>query len=233
MASLLLLALVAAPVLVIACYAQNSNVLTGHNDTYRTGWQQSESTLSPSAVNQNSFGLLWQYEVNGAVFAQPLAYHSSQQIGSGNSCTNCDVVFIADEQDYVYAFEADTSSQQLPWSADLAPYWPCLPSYPLPCGKGVINPDMGITSTPAIDAANQIIYVVALESISGSPEYYLSALNLQNGAVLASTPISASYTGVNPGPITGRCSPGRATKQIRAAWWTSGGCAVMVRTTRV
>jgi hypothetical protein len=34
------------------------NVATQHNDTYRTGWQQNESLLTPTAVSAGPFGLL-------------------------------------------------------------------------------------------------------------------------------------------------------------------------------
>lgn len=50
------------------------NVTTWHNDSYRTGWQQNETTLTPQNVSAtNSFGLLWQWPVTGRVYAQPLA----------------------------------------------------------------------------------------------------------------------------------------------------------------
>ncbi|MGB7585002.1 MAG: hypothetical protein WBM11_09165 [Terriglobales bacterium] len=185
-----------------------SDVTTQHNDTYRTGWQQNESLLSPSTVSQHTFGLLWQYQVDGAVFAQPLAYHANSDttVGSGTTtCSGCDVVFIADEQDNVYAYEADPSSQELLWEASLGSDWICAADdNPPPCGQGVIQPVMGVTSTPVIDEANKIIYVVAVENVSGTPDYYLTALNLLTGAQLASTQITPSSPGVSP-DYTGNC----------------------------
>jgi hypothetical protein len=182
----------------------DSNVTTGHNDTCRTGWQQNETILTPSTVSQSTFGLLWQYPVNGAVFAQPLAYHAGAgtRIGSGTTtCSNCDVVFIADEQNYVYAYEADPSSQQLLWSTRLGDDLPCVsPTLPLPCGAGVINPAMGITSTPVIDEYNQVIYAAGLDAVDSPTQYYLAAINLLDGAVLSKVTISASFSpAVSPG----------------------------------
>jgi hypothetical protein len=185
------------------CPAGEANVTTQHNDTCRTGWQQYESKLSPSTVSQSTFGLLWQYPVYGAVFAQPLVYHTQESIGTENTCSNCDVVFIADEMDYVYAFEADSpaSSETPLWSVDVAVYpiteWSCI-TIILPCNKGVVGPYMGITGTPVIDEANKIIYVVALEDVSGAPEYFLVATNLLDGVVLASLQIQPTFPGVNP-----------------------------------
>ena len=186
------------------CPAADANVTTQHNDTCRTGWQRYEYTLSPSTVSHSTFGLLWQYPVEGAVFAQPLAYHagSGTTIGSGTaSCSNCDVVFIADEMDYVYAFEAESPASSVTplWSVDVAGTngeWPCL-TIVLPCNMGVVGPYMGITGTPVIDEVNKIIYVVALEDVSGAPEYFLAAINLLNGVVLANLQIEPTFPGVS------------------------------------
>ena len=51
-------------------------------------------------MNQNNFGLLWQWTVAGNVYAQPLAITYPQTIGS---CNNpCSLVIIATEQDMLY-----------------------------------------------------------------------------------------------------------------------------------
>jgi hypothetical protein len=86
------------------CPTQTSgpNVVTWHNDADRTGWQCNEGTLTQSKVNSSQFGLLQQWPVAGAVYAQPLAV-------SGANVTNCsanpcDVVYIATENDLLYAY---------------------------------------------------------------------------------------------------------------------------------
>ena len=68
--------------------AQSANVTTWHNDNNRTGWQQNETILRATgtgAMNQNNFGLLWQWPVTGYVYAQPLAVTYPQTIGSCNN----------------------------------------------------------------------------------------------------------------------------------------------------
>jgi hypothetical protein len=101
-----------------ALHAQSANVTTWHNDNNRTGWQQNETILRATgtgAINQSNFGLLWQWTVTGPVYAQPLAVTYPQTIGS---CNNpCSLVFIATEQDMLYAFNAASSLSTPVWPA--------------------------------------------------------------------------------------------------------------------
>jgi hypothetical protein len=80
--SSLSLCLCSMVLLAFSAVAQTAqDVTTQHNDTLRTGWQQHESVLTPGTVTTGPFGLLWQYTVNGVVFAQPLAFHWNGSIG--------------------------------------------------------------------------------------------------------------------------------------------------------
>ncbi|MFZ0284431.1 MAG: hypothetical protein WAL32_04320, partial [Terriglobales bacterium] len=100
---------------------------------------------------------LWQYAVQGQVYAQPLAVSSVSDVAN---CGTCDVVFVATEQDMLYAFNA-ASNQQL-WSMNLA-------SLSVPggmylncgCSPGVIYPDYGVTGTPVIDTSSNTLFVVS------------------------------------------------------------------------
>src|ERR1700722_9521036 len=81
-------------------------VLTGHNDAARSGQNLLETVLSPSNVSSANFGLLHTLSVDGVVDAQPL-YVPSLTIASATH----NVLYVATENDSLYAFDADTGTQ--------------------------------------------------------------------------------------------------------------------------
>jgi hypothetical protein len=48
------------------------NVLTWHNDAYRTGDNLGENTITPSSIQTDNFGQLCAANLDGQVYAQPL-----------------------------------------------------------------------------------------------------------------------------------------------------------------
>src|SRR5438105_14492243 len=95
------------------------SVLTQHNDNSRTGAYLQETQLTTSNVNSNQFGKLFEYHVDGHVYAQPL-YVSNINMPDGNTHN---VVYVATMHNTVYAFDADnpvTASSPL-WTKSLGP----------------------------------------------------------------------------------------------------------------
>jgi hypothetical protein len=55
-----------------AAFAQQTSVLTQHNDTSRSGANLSETILNAINVNVNQVGKLFSRSVDGQIYAQPL-----------------------------------------------------------------------------------------------------------------------------------------------------------------
>jgi hypothetical protein len=134
-----------------------ANVLTHHNDNARTGANLNEA--APNVANVSTrFGRLFERQVNGAVYAQPLI----ARVNVSNRMRN--VLYVATMRNLVYAFDADDPKES-------APLWGPVslgPAVPLPdariggdAGYKDIAWEVGILSTPVIDLDRDAIYVVA------------------------------------------------------------------------
>lgn len=162
-----------------------SAVLTYHNDDARSGAYLEEVTLTPSNVNSTQFGKLLSYPVDGQIYAQPL-YMPQLTINGSTQ----DVVFVETQNNSVYAFSADAVSAGAPlWEVNLGS----------PVGAydtGGPYPNVGILSTPVIDATTNTMYLVA-ENSGKSATFYLHALDITTGKDVSGSPvaISASFNG--------------------------------------
>jgi polyvinyl alcohol dehydrogenase (cytochrome) len=83
-------------------------------------------------------------------------------------------VYVATENDTVYALSASTGS--VLWSTHLGTP---VPSGSLPCGD--ISPTVGITGTPVIDQTRAELFVVADELVNGLPAHQLVGLSTATG----------------------------------------------------
>ena len=165
--------------------ARPADVLTYHNDNFRSGLNPAEFILTPQTI-QNGFGFLFSLAVDGKVDAQPL-YVSNLVIAGATH----NVVYVATEHDSLYAFDADTGTKYLQTSL-------------LGTGEtssdnrgcGQVSPEIGICATPIIDrnaGATGTIYLVAMtKDSSGNYHQRLHALSLTAFAEEFSGPMQIS-----------------------------------------
>ena len=151
-------------------------VTTHHNDTSRTGQNLNESVLNISNVNVNTFGKLFSRTVDGQIYAQPLYVPNLSVAGQIRN-----VVYVATQNDTVYAFDADDPNASSPlWHVN---FGTPVPSTDVAPDCADITPQVGITSTPVIDTNSSTIYVVAKTKNTSDDSYHfkIHALDLITG----------------------------------------------------
>jgi len=180
-------------------------VLTQHNDNQRTGAYLGETTLTTANVNPGQFGKLFTRPVDGQIYAQPLYVPGLAIAGHSHN-----VVFVATMHDSMYAFDADDPAAAAPlWQVSLglaAPITYTVPNTTTPGhdfgppGYFDISPEVGVVSTPVIDANTNTLYVVAFTrepNPATCPCRYahrLHALDLATGAEKFGGPVVISAT---------------------------------------
>jgi Legume lectin domain/Chitobiase/beta-hexosaminidase C-terminal domain len=201
--------LACASLLVCAAGALAQNVITEHYDNARTGLNPNETILSTSNVNTTSFGKLFSQSVDGQIYAQPLYMAGITISGKGTH----NVIFVATENDSVYAFDADNNG-----GGNASPLWKvslldgahgaASGATPVPqpdISSTDIQPILGITGTPVIDPSTNTMYVVSKTKENGSYPQRLHALDITSGAEKFGGPvtISASVSGNGNGSSGG------------------------------
>ena len=160
-------------------------MLTYHNDDVRDGANLNETLLNLTNVNSQQFGKLDAYPVDGQIYAQPLYVPNLMIAGVSHN-----VVFVATENDTVYAFDGDGLSQSPLWQVHLAT--------PLQINdEEGIKPLLGITATPVIDTSTGTMYVLTDGLESGHKVYRLHALDVASGSEKFGGPVVV--TGTVPG----------------------------------
>jgi hypothetical protein len=164
-------------------------VLTYHNDDARDGAFTQETTLTTANVNSTQFGKLFSYSVDGQIYPQPL-YLPQISIAGGVH----DVVYVATENNSVYAFDA-TGTQPTPfWQVNLG----------VPVTKNDysgVSPVVGILSTPVIDSTTNTMYVFAESSAADGP-FHLHALDVTTGVEKFGGPVAVTGTVAGTGGDT-------------------------------
>ena len=143
--------------------------------------------LTPANVNSSSFGLLVRVKLDDQVDAQPLVV-PGVNITTGDNQGTHDVVYVVTESNTVYAIDANAGTVLL------TRYLGKPVQLPLGCNNN--GPNVGINSTPVIDASSNTLYVITyIQDGTDGPTHRLHALDL-GSLVDKATPkiVAASHT---------------------------------------
>ncbi len=172
-AALLLMGVVALP------HAAAADETTVSVDTLRTGWDQNEPGLGPSAVSASDFGQLFSTTLNGQVYAQPIVVAGT--------------LIAMTENNWIYGMNPATGA--ITWSRSVGPAWP---ASTLGCGDLV--PNIGITSTPVYDPTTGAVFFTAKVndgSDAAHPHFYMHSINPATGVERSGWPVTIQGTPSN------------------------------------
>lgn len=204
--------MVPLPLKVAGASPVGRDVVTYHYDVGRTGFNANETTLAPANVGASQFGLLRLLPMDGKVDGQPL-YLAGLSVGAQQH----NVVFGVSEHDSVYAFDADSGA--LIWKTSILGAGEAT-SDDHSCSQ--ISPEIGITSTPAIDrqaGPDGTIFVVGMmKDSSGGYHQRLHALDVTTGAEVSGSPVEihATYPGTGANSSGGNVifAPGQYAERV-------------------
>ncbi len=171
------------------CAHAQVDVLTQHNNNFRTGVNLKETILTPANVDKAHFGMLFKRTVDDQLYTQPLVA-TGIAVGGGTR----DLVYVTTVNNSVYAFDANDSEASLPvWHVNFG-----TPAnvHSTDFGCLDINGQMGIIGTPVIDKVRGVLYVVALTRVGAQTgpltgfTQRLHALDLATGADLPESPVT-------------------------------------------
>jgi hypothetical protein len=182
---------------------------TNKNDNSRTGQDLEETVLTPQNVNVSTFGKIFSYNIDGPVQAQPLYVANVDLPNPQNGAPGYhNVVFVATENDSVYAFDADGKVTEPLWHDAFADPPNIIP---VPGACVYATGEFGITPTPVIDPVTSTIYIEArtLENPTsqcvGTYVQRLHALDITTGEEKFGGPIEiqAQVKGTGVGNVNG------------------------------
>ena len=209
-----------------------TGVLTYHNNLSRDGTNTREYALTTSGVTTATFGKLFSCQADGATYAQPLWVPNVTIGGSPHN-----VIVVATQHDSVYAFDADASPCLTLWHANLldSAHGGTTGETSVPSGiggllgggYGDITPEVGVTGTPVVDPATNLLYVVS-KSVTAVPTFFqrLHALNLTTGNDAVppqSIDASIAIAGTGDGSVSGQLAFDPRNEHQRAGLVLSNG----------
>jgi hypothetical protein len=151
----------------------------------REGLYDTEVFLTPQNVNVTHFGNLGSFNVDGMIAGQPLYVPGVTIPGVGP----VNVIYVATQNDSVYAFDADIPGSAPLWQTSLLMSGNGVtetaePVSAIKCGGSGYS-QIGVTSAPVIDLTTNTIYLVAktMDVTNGATSYNfrLHALDITTG----------------------------------------------------
>jgi hypothetical protein len=190
--------------------AQQAVLQRGY-DPGLSGANLGETTLTTSNVTPTTFGLIGALPVDADVYAQPLYVPHVAVAGQGTH----NVLYVASMNDTLYAFDADSGAPL--WSINLAASVGATPA-PIAnftfSGNQNIVGNVGILSTPVIDASTNVMYLVACTLENNTLVWRLHAVDITSGTEpLTNVVISGTYAGLT---FDGRYQTQRASLTLAA-----------------
>ena len=179
-------------------------VVTQHNDHGRTGANLNETVLTTTTVNVSQFGKLFERTVDDEIYGQPLYVPGVTIPGVGVR----NVVYVATNNDSVYAFDADNPAATAPlWSvtytnpaANILPFTNTDVGQACGTYRDFVN-NIGIVGTGTIDQTAGTWYFVVRTKENGVFTQRLHAVDIATGAARPGSPklIQASVPGTGDG----------------------------------
>ena len=165
------LPLLAFAAALIAPQTAAAQTVTARADALRTGWYRDQPQLSPGQVTGGTFGRLFDAEIDGQVYAQPL-------VAGGT-------LLVATEENKVYGLDPVTGARR--WTRDLGT--PFDPGHVGDFGCGDIYPHVGVTATPVVDGDTAYMTAKTSED-DGSVAYRMHALDVRTGSEKPGFPVA-------------------------------------------
>jgi hypothetical protein len=169
-----------AAFLIARCFGAQVSVVTNRYDNFGTGANLREDVLNVHNVKPETFGKLFNYEVEGSVYAQPLYLPAVKIPGRGVH----NVLYAATMNDRVYAFDAGQPGPPL-WTRDFTNAAKGITPVPIVDithnnNLNIVG-NVGILGTPVIDESSHLMYLVARTRENGAYVQRLHALDVRDG----------------------------------------------------
>jgi hypothetical protein len=169
-------------------------VFTYAYDNGRTGANVNETTLTPANVSAaGSFGAKGKWTVDATMQAQPL-YMAGVEIDGAQH----NVLFVATENDSVYALDADVPGKTL-WKRSFLTSTSTI-GQGFTGGRTALGANVGITGTPVIDPATNRLYVLTRNTEGTNQVWRIRCISILDGTdEVAPTIVAGSVPGNGAG----------------------------------